>query len=303
MKKQLQKPKVTPTTEKDRFNWDKLMKTPLSYDLARIKNKTCTQKEAATQIATAIHEAVHIFYGVMGSHFIRKAVVPTNQVLYIGGQEAIGFTEVYDDNSGWYAIMSRMGAALFDWILAGFELTNPAEWDFNEALYSIDIMRERVEWDNFSNIREKDVYVIQWIPRKNNKEDYELGGGTNQFLFESALANAWFGFNGVHYWAIIRAIAISLLLTRDKKDGVIQTYTFKLIVNWLSKFSPYNEARELPLVTGVPTFQEDIKWLWKAHTINSKKGFANLKRFDHVCREQRHTEIELQENIDELVLH
>lgn len=288
MKKRiLSKSESKTLTRLDAFNFPKLMVHPLSLDIARIKNPSCSDDEAADQIATAIHEACHIVPAVLGGHVVDSAIIPTTKPLIKYGMEVAGWAGVYDDDAGWYAVMNRIAAATFDWILSRFEETPPVEWDYQAAIEVIS------ELHHVHPKREGNIYLVEWLSMFRNYHG-PLDNETKQFIFESALANTWAFFNGVHFWGLIRATAINLLTLRDKSTGTVYPWDFKLLFNWLRQFSPYDKNKELPFIDGVPTFQDDMKTLWRWHGVDGRKSTPLLKRFDKICSDQRQHEAQIE---------
>lgn len=49
---------------KNSYNWEEIIKTSLSLEISRLKAPHLSDVSAADQIATALHEAIHLVYAV-----------------------------------------------------------------------------------------------------------------------------------------------------------------------------------------------------------------------------------------------
>ena len=271
---------------KNQIDWQQLMQTPLTYELARIKAPRASDKRAAEQIATALHEAIHIFYGVMGNHPTEGATIPTkrNSLRKTLGIPAIGHAAVYDDNYGWYAVMSDGAAALFEWILAGFTYNNTIAHEERLCLAAIRSLYDKG--------RDADKYIFDFITPGQSFGSRRPITEKEEFIFETVFANAWFGFCGEPYWAVVRTIAVFLLKNRNS-DGIVDRAIFDPLFRWLKNFSVFDDGLFLPDTDGVPTFQDDMEWLWRSNGVDLIEARETLEDVDYTLRKHRAFEGEL----------
>lgn len=225
------------------FEWNEIINTPLSLDLARIKAPQSSDKFAADQIATALHEAIHFIYAVWFDIYVDFAGISTRRggSVFWKGYKTRGMILAYDYNAGWPAIYSTCAAALFELELKN-RSTNELVWTeleiaFHAAKYS--------RWPEPHIDRTADILVRNTL--RNIAPEYRCES--------SAIGQVW--------W-LIRSVAIALLISRTMSNGLVSNKKTQEIRKFISK---YIKSKKQGLGEWFPEFKcrdtmtEDIKWL------------------------------------------
>ena len=99
----------------NKINWEMLFNLPLDTKLVRKAAPRITEHNAQNQIATALHESVHILYAVKHKSIILSAAIATsNNFKNASGSTVKGSIIDLLDNWTWGAIESYLAAGLFE---------------------------------------------------------------------------------------------------------------------------------------------------------------------------------------------
>lgn len=226
------------------FVWEEIIKTPLSLEIAKIKAPKISDADAANQIATALHEAIHFIYAVWFDIYVNFAGVSTKKygTKFWKGYKTQGMVLAYDYNEGWPAIYSTCAAAIFELELNNKEANELIMKEFDVALHAA------------KHLRWPDPY------------DEDTTGMILRNVLNKLTANQYSAERGPigHVWWLIRSVAIALLVSRTKTFGVISSKKIVKIRQFIHKYvrsEKYGPGEYFPEFRLRTTMTEDIKWL------------------------------------------
>lgn len=197
-----------------RIDWDKLAAMDIDLGIPRKRAKGLSDTSAADQIVTALHEAIHLIVAVMHEWHVWDVSV-SHRVkgdIYdwrwgrVQGQ--CGVNSCYDT---WMDVESSFATALFEVLLDPRPGMTPAA-DVDEDLGFI-ALRAVLSYDQSETRGEKEIIdtlatnlLENWIPP---------------------------------HWALIRIVAIAILLFRDTKNGTVSQKNTQRICRYVDAYFNY----------------------------------------------------------------
>lgn len=226
------------------YNWEEIIKTSLSLEIAKFKAPQLSDVTAADQIATALHEAIHLIYAVWCDIYVNFVAVSTckNGSVFWQGSKVKGTTLAYDYDSGYSAIYSTCAAAIFE-----LELNNKDSNFIVEAEIKIALNAARnLSWPEPNDEKTANAIVINALNTQTsnefNAEDGQLG----------------------QIWWLIRSVAIAILVSRRKVDGEVSAKNTRKICEFVYRFCKSEKSGTGEYFPNIPfrvSMTQDIKWL------------------------------------------
>jgi hypothetical protein len=241
------------------FDWKEIIKTPLSLDIAKIRAPHSSDKFAADQIATSLHEAIHLIYAVWTDiPVIFVAVSPRKKgSIYWKGNRVKGTTLAMDYNFGYPAINSACAAALFELELNNKETNFIVESEINTALEAA----RSLSWPERNDEITAHSIVIKVLNMQTS------------YLFSAEKGQLG------QLWWLIRSVAIAILISRNKNKGEVSTTNTKSIRRFINRFcksDKFGEGEYFPEFRLRTSMTQDIFWLYKAINQNNVLTQPNL---------------------------
>lgn len=178
----------------NKINWEMLFNLPLDTHLARKAAPRIIEHNAQNQIATALHESIHIFYAVKHkSPILSAAIATSNKFKNASGNIVKGSIIDLLDNWTIGAIESYLAAGLFELELDCDNINYIAKAEETNAINTLQSYR-KVNSDNVS------------LPFFSDKDFVES-------IFEKIYPHEL-----TNNWITIKTVAKALLFYR-KKDG------------------------------------------------------------------------------------
>lgn len=226
------------------YNWEEIIKTPLSLEIAKFKAPQLSDTAAADQIATALHEAIHLIYAVWCDIYVSFVAVSTqkNGSVFWRGDKVKGMTLAFDYDFGYPAIYSTCAAALFELELNNKEPNFTVEAEINIALKAA----RNLSWPEPNDEKTANAIVIEAL---NMQTSYEFSAEEGQLG---------------HLWWLIRSVAIAILVSRKKANGEVSTKKTQKIREFVRRFCKSDKAsigEYYPYDRLRTSMTQDIKWL------------------------------------------
>lgn len=226
------------------YNWEEIIKTPLSLEIARFKAPSLTDEDAADQIATALHESIHLLYAVWDDIYVNFVGVSTRKYgsVFWKGHKVKGATLAQDYNSGQPAINSTCAAALFELELNNKNVNYNVETEIEIAL--------------------KAAKHLKWPEPHDDKTAHKIVVST----LNTQTSNVYSTEVGQlgHLWWLVRSIAIAILASRRKTDGRVTEKNTRKICEFVYRFCKSEKSGTgefFPEFRQHRTMNEDIFWL------------------------------------------
>lgn len=226
------------------YNWEEIIKTPLSLEIARLKAPQLSDVTAADQIATALHEAIHLIYAVWCDIYVSFVAVSTqkNGSVFWRGAKVKGTTLAFDNGFGYPVINSTCAAALFELELNNKQPNFTVQAEIDVALRAA----KSLGWPEPNDEKTANAMVIEVLnihaSNKFSAEEGQLG----------------------HLWWLIRSLAIAILASRTKAKGEVSTKKTQKIREFVKRFCKSEKAgvgEYYPYDRLRTSMTQDIKWL------------------------------------------
>lgn len=232
------------------YNWPEITNTDLSLELARIKAPNISDSNAANQVATALHEAIHLIYAVGFGIYVNFVAVSTRKKgsIFWKGQRSQGFTLAYDYNEGKPAIYSTCAAAIFELELNDKNSNELVQAELEIAYNAAKYLRWQCPYEH-----EATEFILENV--LNNLTGHE-------FNSESGPLG--------RFWWLIRAVAIAILVSRTSAKGIVSYKNTSAICSYVRKYCKPDESGSglgdySPMLIRNASMNKDIKWLKNLH--------------------------------------
>lgn len=213
-------------------------------EIAKFKTPQLSDVTAADQIATALHEAIHLIYAVWWGIYVDFVAVSTRKFgsVFWKGRKVKGTTLAFDYDFGYPAIHSTCAAALFELELNNKEPNFIVEAEINTALK----VARNYGWPEPNDEKTAHAMVIKAL---NIQTSYKFSAEEGQLG---------------HLWWLIRSVAIAILVSRKKENGEVSTKKTQLIRRFVHRFCKSEKAgvgEYYPYDRLRTSMTQDIKWL------------------------------------------
>lgn len=226
----------------NKFNWEGILKTPLTLSIARQKAPSAAPANLANQNLTALHEAIHLIYAAWCGIYVNFVAVSTHKSgsVYSRGHRVQGTTLAYDYNEGYPAIYSTCAAAVFEMVLNDIKTNVLIETELEVAYNAAKHLRYPDPYDHKDTQEILEGILDHFTCNKTSVEDGPLGS----------------------LWWLIRSVAIAILLSRRSSDGQVSNKDTQLIYQYAQKYCrPDGEGEYFPDWRMRVTMTQDIERL------------------------------------------
>ncbi|BEV06937.1 hypothetical protein [Methylophilus sp. DW102] len=232
-------------------DWNQLMRSQLSCSLAHHRAIGITQTEAAYQVMTAIHEAIHVFFEVLQGRKLVGGRVSTRPY-QAGVSDCYGAIEAENGAHGkWLSMLGNVGTDYFEFCVNGFEVSPDCDNDMKTA-YTI------AKYLPCSEQPTPNGFLHPVAERFKGKVLDDAGV---LLLLEEAAQIVSDAFKDIRWWSTIRTVALYMLKHRRMEDGFISYEHMQQIQAFVKEQEKTLNHGNTAELSDVPAFRDDVAWL------------------------------------------